>query len=170
MENIYYETYYTKWFLFEQYFTYIQTGESYFNCIIETQLVQNKHFKFDVYSASSLKQQFGAGRHFPLWEHCPVIQFLLLLGGKAVNTNLLFLFTDFIFGLTRSGIEPTIFRTQSECVNHYVHDRVGFGFMVLNATFNNISVILWRSDSFIGGGNRSIRRKLPTCRKSDRVG
>ena len=43
------------------------------------------------------------------------IQFLLLLGGKVVNTNLL------VFGLTRSGIEPTIFRTQSECVNHHVH-------------------------------------------------
>jgi len=30
--------------------------------------------------------------------------------------------------------------------------------MVLNATFNNFSV------SFIGGGNRSSRRKPPTCR------
>jgi len=29
-----------------------------------------------------------------------------------------------------------------------------FGFMVFNATFNNISVISWRS-VFIGGGNRS---------------
>ena len=38
-------------------------------------------------------------------------------------------------------------------------------FMVLNATFNNISVISWRS-VFIGGGNRSTRRKPLTCRKS----
>ena len=36
------------------------------------------------------------------------------------------------------------------------------GVMVLNATFNNISVISWGS-VFIGGGNR---RKLPTCRTS----
>ena len=36
---------------------------------------------------------------------------------------------------------------------------------VFNATFNNISVISWRS-VFIGGGNRRIRRKPPTCRKS----
>jgi hypothetical protein len=31
--------------------------------------------------------------------------------------------------------------------------------MVFNATFNNISVISWRSSFFIGGGNWSIRRK-----------
>ena len=35
--------------------------------------------------------------------------------------------------------------------------------MVLNTTFHNISVI---SVSFIGGENRSARRKPPTCRKS----
>ena len=41
-------------------------------------------------------------------------------------------------------------------------------FMVFNATFNNISVILWWS-SFIGGGNQSIKCikiKSLTCRKS----
>ena len=38
-------------------------------------------------------------------------------------------------------------------------------FMVINATFNNISAISWQP-VFIGGGNRSTRRKLPTCRKS----
>ena len=39
--------------------------------------------------------------------------------------------------------------------------------MVFNATFNNISVISWRSFFFFfGGGNRRIRRKPPTCRKS----
>ena len=32
------------------------------------------------------------------------------------------------------------------------------------ATFNHISVISWRQ--FIGGGNRSSRRKPPTCSKS----
>ena len=35
------------------------------------------------------------------------------------------------------------------------------------ATFNNISVISWGSVYiYIGGGNRSTRRKPPTCRKS----
>jgi hypothetical protein len=34
--------------------------------------------------------------------------------------------------------------------------------MVFNATFNDISVISWWS--FIGGGNRSTRKKPPICR------
>jgi hypothetical protein len=37
---------------------------------------------------------------------------------------------------------------------------------VFNVTFNNISVIV--AVSFIGGGNRSVRTKQPTCRKSDK--
>jgi hypothetical protein len=46
-------------------------------------------------------------------------------------------------------------------IKYYISVRA----MVLNATFNYISVILWRS-VFMGGGNRSTRRKPPTCRKS----
>ena len=38
--------------------------------------------------------------------------------------------------------------------------------MVSNATFNNVSVILWWSVLYIVEGNRSTWRKLPTCRKS----
>ena len=34
--------------------------------------------------------------------------------------------------------------------------------MVFNTTFNNISVISWRSVLLVGG-NRSTRRKPPTC-------
>jgi hypothetical protein len=37
---------------------------------------------------------------------------------------------------------------------------------IRNATFNIISVLNIVSVSFIGGGNRSTRRKHPTCRKS----
>jgi len=36
------------------------------------------------------------------------------------------------------------------------------GVMVFNTTFNNSSVISWRS-IYIGGGNRSTRRKPLTC-------
>ena len=40
-------------------------------------------------------------------------------------------------------------------------------FMVLNASFNNISVDSYIvAVCFIGGRNRSIRKKPPTCRKS----
>jgi len=38
-------------------------------------------------------------------------------------------------------------------------------FMVFNATFNNISVISWRS-FIVGGWNRSTRRRSPSCHKS----
>jgi len=37
--------------------------------------------------------------------------------------------------------------------------------MVFHVTFNNISARSWRF-SFIGGGNRSTRRKPPTYHKS----
>jgi hypothetical protein len=38
------------------------------------------------------------------------------------------------------------------------------GFMVFNATFNNISIIYIVAVGFIGGGNQSARRKPPTYR------
>jgi len=43
-------------------------------------------------------------------------------------------------------------------------ERIRVRGMVFNATFNNISVNIV-AVSFIGGGNRSTRRKPPTCRK-----
>ena len=47
-----------------------------------------------------------------------------------------------------------------------VSDRlVWFGLMVFNATFNNISAILWQSVLLVGD-NQSTSRKRPTCRKS----
>ena len=38
--------------------------------------------------------------------------------------------------------------------------------MVFNATFNNISVISWRSVLLVKEGNQSTRRKSPTFRQS----
>jgi predicted oxidoreductase len=54
---------------------------------------------------------------------------------------------------------------------HRSHDRITVGFTTTyaigtNATFNNISVIV--AVNFIGGENRSVRTKQPTCRKSDK--
>ena len=43
-------------------------------------------------------------------------------------------------------------------------DEVWFGFMVFNATFNNISVISWRSVLLVE--ETEVTRKPPTCRKS----
>jgi hypothetical protein len=39
-----------------------------------------------------------------------------MLSGEATNTNLI------VFGLTRPGIEPTIYHTQGEHANHYATD------------------------------------------------
>jgi hypothetical protein len=41
-----------------------------------------------------------------------------VLSGEAKNTN---------FGLTQSGLEPTIYHTQGEHSNHYTTDAVQIG-------------------------------------------
>jgi hypothetical protein len=41
-----------------------------------------------------------------------------MLSGEATNTNLN------VFGLTRPGLEPTIYRTRGEHTNHYATDAV----------------------------------------------
>ena len=38
------------------------------------------------------------------------------IGGEATNTNFI------VFGLTRRGLEPTIYRTRGEHANHYTTD------------------------------------------------
>ena len=44
-----------------------------------------------------------------------------MLSGEATNTNLI------VFGLTRPGIEPTIYRTRGEHADHYASDAVKRG-------------------------------------------
>jgi hypothetical protein len=41
-----------------------------------------------------------------------------VLSGKATNTNFI------VFGLTRSGLGPTIYRIQGKHANHYTTDAV----------------------------------------------
>jgi hypothetical protein len=43
-----------------------------------------------------------------------------MLSGEATNTNLI------VFGLTRLGLKPTIYRTIGEYANHYTTDAVIF--------------------------------------------
>ena len=57
--------------------------------------------------------------------------------------------------------KKTLFR---DYLNERLHVRWFVSLMVFNATFNNISAISWRS--VYCGGNQSIRRKPPACRKS----
>jgi hypothetical protein len=49
---------------------------------------------------------------FALSAYCCV------LSGEATNSN------GIVFGFTRSGIEPTIYRTQNEHIYHYITDSV----------------------------------------------
>ena len=85
----------------------------------EVRFVLNQHASF--YSASSLKQE-SADRHVAPLGHIILIPnqpiFALSpqccgLSGKVTNTNFI------SFGLTRPGLEPTIYCTRGEHANHY---------------------------------------------------
>ena len=43
-----------------------------------------------------------------------------VLNGEATNTNFI------VLGLTRTGLKPTIYRTQCEHADHYTNDAVDF--------------------------------------------
>ena len=43
---------------------------------------------------------------------------MLVLSGEATNTNFI------VFGLTRTGLESTIYRTRGDHANHYATDAV----------------------------------------------
>jgi hypothetical protein len=87
----------------------------------EVRFILDQHAELDLYSASSLKQQFAC-RHVAPLGHIILIQsqpvFALtpecrVLSGEATNTNFI------VFGLTRPGIEPTIYHTRGDHSNHY---------------------------------------------------
>ena len=90
----------------------------------EVCIVLDQHAEVDLYSASSLKQQ-SAGRHVAPFGHIILIPsqpvFALspwgyVLSGEAMNTNFI------VFGPTRPGLEPAIYRTRGEHTNHYATD------------------------------------------------
>ena len=61
-----------------------------------------------------------------------------MLSGEATNTNFI------VFGLTRSGLKPTIYRTQGEPANHYTTDAVYQGmfyFYLLNIFITTITKV-----------------------------
>jgi hypothetical protein len=76
------------------------------------------------------------------WANQPFL--LLFNGGEAANIN------SIGFGLTRPGSNLQQSSTFSPYyIRGYHNMLVWFGFMVFNATFNNISVISWRSVSLM---------------------
>ena len=106
-----------------QFFCYIMTEQVNFQCNDDKiHFVLDQHSLLDFYSACSLKQQ-SADRHVAHLGHIiPILSqpvfalsptyYYCLLSREATNTNLI------VFGLTRSGIGPTIYRTGVEHANH----------------------------------------------------
>jgi hypothetical protein len=93
-------------------------------------------------SAISLKQQ-SADRHVAPLRNIILIPsqrvFALapeccLLSGEATNTNFI------VFGLTRSGLEPMIYRTLGEHTNHYTTNAVQNELMVLYLITTNYNI------------------------------
>ena len=95
----------------------------------DVHLVLDQHAYLDFYSGSSLKQQ-SAGRHVAPLGHIHLIQsqpVLALTSFKAAccskearNTNFV------VFGLNRTGFEPTNYNTPGEHVNNYTINVVLF--------------------------------------------
>jgi hypothetical protein len=96
--------------------------------------VLDQHARLDFHSASSLKQQF-MDRHVSLSLSLPppplYSRHIILIPSQpvfALSPQCCVLTreaTNFIvFGLTRSGFEPTIYRIRGEHVNHYTTDAV----------------------------------------------
>ena len=92
----------------------------------EGRLVLDPHVKLNFHSSSSLKQQ-SAERHVAPLGYIILIPsqpvFALshercVFSGKATYTNFI------VFGLTRPGLEPNIYRTWGEHANHYITDAV----------------------------------------------
>ena len=92
----------------------------------EVRFVLDQHAELDLHSASSLKQR-SAGRHIAPLRHTILIPnqpvFVLspqccVLSGEATNTSFI------VFGVTGSGVEPTIYRSRGEHADHYTTDAV----------------------------------------------
>ena len=76
----------------------------------EVRFVLDQHAYFDFYSASSL-QQLSTDKQVATLSHIILIPSLcsfslMLLSREATNTNFI------VFGLTRSGLKPTIYHTR----------------------------------------------------------
>ena len=92
----------------------------------EVHFVLDQHAELDLHGASSLKQQ-SADRHVAPPEHIILIPSqpvftpspsCCVLSGEATQINFI------VFGLTRPGLEPTIYHTRGEHANHYATDAV----------------------------------------------
>ena len=107
----------------------------------QVHFVQDQH---DFYSASLLKQH-SADRHVTPLGHIILIPsqpvFALsseccMLTREETNTNFI------VFGLTQSGLEPTIYRTRFEHANHYTTDAVNYCMQIGRVDCSNSFITL----------------------------
>jgi hypothetical protein len=108
-----------KWAIFQVYSWWQQV--TFWWDDDDVRFVLDQNAELDFCSARLLKQQ-SAGRHVSPLGHIipipsqPVFDLTLsfyVLTEEATNANLL------VFDLTRTGLEPTIYRTWAELANHY---------------------------------------------------
>ena len=101
----------------------------------------------------SLEQQSSAGRHIAPFGHIILIprqpifalsHWWCMLSQKATNANLK------VFGLNRSGLEPAIYRTRGEHVNHYAIDAAKHFYRSLVIYHNQVQVKWQMSERKIG--------------------
>ena len=64
----------------------------------------------------------------------------LAVSGEATNTNFI------IFGLTRPGLEPTIYRTRGEHANHYTTDAVLTNSKLYNLQHDEVDTYMAEAD------------------------
>ena len=107
-----------------------------------------------------LQSTYNEGLRFLIENMCIYYVWLSIIQHKicfAMGANCASLLADLFLYLYEADFVQCFLKNEKKLT------RSRGGVMVLNATFNDISVILWRS---VGGGNRIIRRKPQTCHKS----
>ena len=81
-----------------------------------------------------------------------------MLSGEAANTNLI------VFGLTRPGLEPTIYRTRSEHAIHYATDAVQSGERETPLVFLQHKYMSPNDDSYTDGLSLNVYNVLGIAR------
>ena len=102
--------------------------------------VLDQHAELDFYIASSLKQQ-SADRHVAPLGHIILIPSRPVLLNAACLPEKQHISICIVFGMTRQGLEPTIYRTRGEHSNHYATDVVRIIRSCMDAAETHIHVI-----------------------------
>ena len=129
---------------------YFLRNQSYRDKSANQKQVLDQHTELDFYSASSLKQQ-SADRHVAPLGHIILIPsrpFFALFPQCCVLTREAKISICIVFGMTRPGLDPTIYSTRGEHSNHYATDAVRIIRSCIDAAETHIHVIKGTSRPF----------------------